>query len=239
MAEHDQRSSLYMVVRFWPEHDTAQHLGIMKQISKAEMTFTTEQRLKMGQVVKASICKINEENKASCTRPILVKIYKVKPAGKKTEVSAYFMSPDTDDFDEKSRRKHDRIPVELDGRFRKENQKEFHGCKVLDLSRSGVRFVCDGPNKQYSKVELIVLPQENGLFTHMLHVNIAVTRCIHLGKGIYEIGGEFLNIVQKTNSHLLDGEAPPIYDEDFRALKVKYTAEEKKRLERDLENTSE
>ncbi|MHC4874223.1 MAG: PilZ domain-containing protein [Planctomycetota bacterium] len=181
-----------MVVRFWIEHDTKPTASPLKNLSKHEVTFTTDKTIRMDQKIKVAVCKVDSEDHAACTMPVIASVSRVKFEDGKNTVTAHFISKGSEDFDLESRRKYERIPVKLDGRYKQIDRKEYSTCRVTDISRNGACFITRTPVKELAEVELMVLPTEGGPLAHMLHVNMIIMRCIHLGKSNYEIGGKFI-----------------------------------------------
>lgn len=181
-----------MVVRFWLEHNTKPFVAPLKNLSKHEVVFATDRTVRMQHKIKISVCKVDSEDHASCTVPIIAVVSRVKSEGSKNEVTAYFISKESEGFDLESRRKYERVPVKLEGRYKLCTRKGFSSCRVTDISRNGACFISKIPIKDLAEVELMVLPGESGPLGHMLHVNMIVMRCIHIGKSNYEIGGKFV-----------------------------------------------
>jgi len=188
--------SLYLLVRF-RRHDASEAgVGVLRSYSTEEVCFLTREQLEPGESLGISICTANRRQ-STCTTMTAARVVETKLDRDDIYlVRAAILADELgcDDVDVVNRREHPRRRLGIRGVLRRANQKQFHPCRLLDISNSGLRFRSLTQPRSNERLFVQSRGKSEGPLRRMLSADVMVMWTKHIGGGEYEVGGRFLTV---------------------------------------------
>ncbi len=184
------RLSLYLKVKYWLPRDPKAYQGILFHLSPENLSFVTNRSVPEDLKFRLAICSPQDSGE-SCSPQMCVKSTRVESNRNGYLVSAYFIAEE-EMAEADDRRNNTRHPVYLKAELALHPTAQRQTCRIVDISRSGVRFELPHPLDVGDTIYMTIHGSPHGPFRRNVEAVAEVARSRHRGQSVYEMGATFL-----------------------------------------------